>query len=86
MDAKGDAGGDPENLDRDGRDTCRLYLRYFLCFREFYKNNTKLQRKTGGHGPLGQPLNPPLGVNGCCSSLLFSILARASFAVLFWPL
>ena len=34
----------------------------FLCFRAFYKNNTKFQRKRGGRGPLGQPLNQPLGV------------------------
>ena len=84
MDAKGDAGADPENSERDGRDTCQPY-RYFLSFSEFYKKNTKFQRKSGGRGPLGQPLNPPLGVDGCYSSLLFSILARAPFAILFWP-
>ena len=72
MDAKWDAGEDPENPERDGQDICQLY-RYFLCFRAFYKNNTKFQRKRGVRGPLGQPLNPPLGVDGCCSSLLFSI-------------
>ena len=82
MDAKGDAGADPENSERDGRDTCQPY-RYFLSFSEFYKKNTKFQRKSGGCGPLGQPLNPPLGVDGCYSSLLFSILAI--FAILFWP-
>ena len=86
--------GGSRNSERDGRDTCQPYI-YFLFFGEFYKNNTKFQRKSGGHGPLGQPLNPPLGVDGCSSSLLFSILARASFkidrtsvtffAVLFWP-
>ena len=29
---------------------CQLY-RYFLFFCEFYKNNTKFQRKRGGRGP-----------------------------------
>ena len=82
VDAKGDGGADPENPERDGRDTCQLY-RYFLCFRAFHKNNTKFQRKRGDRGRLGRPLNPPLGVDGCCSSLLFSILAI--FAILFWP-
>ena len=77
MDAKWDAGEDPEKPERDGQDICQLY-RYFLCFRAFYKNNTKFQRKRGVRGPLGQPLNPPLGVDGCCCSLLFSILARKS--------
>ena len=53
------------------------------------------KEKGGARGPLGQPLNPPMGVDGCCSSLLFSILARASFkmdttsvtffTILFWP-
>ena len=73
------------------------YIDTFYFLGEFYKNHTKFQRKSSGHGPLGQPLNPPLEVDGCCSSLLFSILqlARASFkidttsvtffAVLFWP-
>ena len=55
VDVKGDAGADPENPERDGRDTCRLY-RYFLCFRAFYKNNTKFQRKRSGRGPVGPPL------------------------------
>ena len=27
VDAKGDAGADPENPERDGRDTCQLYSR-----------------------------------------------------------
>jgi len=27
---------------------------------EFYKNNTKFQRKRGGHCPLGPPLNLPM--------------------------
>ena len=54
-------------------------------FQRILWKNTKFQRKRGGRGPLGQPLNPPLGVDGCCSSLLFSILARAPFAILFWP-
>ena len=84
MDAKGDAGADPENPERIAGILVG-YIRYFLCFRAFHKNNTKSQRKRGDRGPLGQPLNPPLGVDGCCSSLLFSILARGSFAILFWP-
>ena len=72
------------------------YIDTFLLFCEFYNNNTKFQRKRGGRGPLGHSLNPPVGVDGCCSSLLFSISARASFkmdttsvtffAILFWPL
>ena len=37
---------DPENYDRGGRDTRPLY-RYFLLSWEFYKNNTKFQRKKG---------------------------------------
>ena len=69
---------DPENSEGDGRNTCQL-CRYFLFFWEFFNNNTKFQRKRGGRGPveLGQPLNPPVGVDSCCSSVLFSILASA---------
>ena len=44
---------------RGGRNTCQL-CRYFFFFWEIYKNNTKFQRKRGGCGPLGPPLNPPL--------------------------
>ena len=33
----------------------------FYCSEtEFYKNNTKVQRKRGGRGPLGPPLNLPI--------------------------
>ena len=42
---------DPENYDRGGRDTWPLY-RYFLLSWEFYKNNTKFQRKKGVAAPL----------------------------------
>ena len=41
---------------------CQIY-RYFLFFWEFYKNNTKFQRKRGGYGPLCPPLNPSLSVS-----------------------
>ena len=56
-------GVDPENSERGSRTLAHLpaiYFRYFLFFWEFNKNNTKFQRKRGGRGPLGQPLNPPL--------------------------
>ena len=59
------------------------YIDTFYVSEHFIKNNTKFQRKRGDRGRLGRPLNPPLEVDGCCSSLLFSILAI--FAILFWP-
>ena len=36
---------------------------YYFSVMEFYKNNTKFQRKRGGRGPLGPPLNPPMYAN-----------------------
>ena len=36
---------------------------YYFSVMEFYKNNTKFQRKRGGRGPLSPPLNPPMYAN-----------------------
>ena len=42
--------------------TLAQLCRYFLFFWEFYKNNTKFQRKKGGWAPLGPPLNRQLAL------------------------
>ena len=36
---------------------------FYFSETEFYTNNTKFQRKKGGRGPLGPPLNPPVLFN-----------------------
>ena len=46
MDAKGDAGGDPENSERDGRDTCQLYIDTFYVSENFMKKY-KISKKKG---------------------------------------
>ena len=46
MDAKGDAGGDPENSERDGRDTCQLYIDTFYVSESFMKKY-KISKKKG---------------------------------------
>ena len=45
----------------DGRDTCQLY-RYFYFSENSIKKIQNFQKKDGGRGPLGPPLNPPLNL------------------------
>ena len=33
---------------------------FYFSEMEFCKNNTEVQRKRSGRGPLGPPLNPPM--------------------------
>ena len=35
---------------------------YYFSVMEFYKNNTKFQRKRSGQGLIGPPLKPPMEV------------------------
>ena len=81
---------DPENSERGGRTPFSLvsYINTFYFSENSMKNTAKFQRKRGGQGPSGPPLNLPLNTLGSAensdkileavSSILYSLNRRHS--------
>ena len=77
-------GGDPENSERDGRDTCQLYIDTFYVSENFMKKY-KISKKKGWPWC---PQPDPKSAFGSRWLLFFTFIfnfGKRPFAILFWP-